>query len=492
MRRWGWCLLAFLFLGGCTHGEWRVIDIFVTADVEGFYFSRPEPRLDNQEAGGYAILQNFLQNRPRPYLLLDGGNWFGSGAEGTLSKGAYVPVLAGKLPFTAGTLTEKDLIYGWPTARNIVKELNYPFVVSNLRLDNQMPWPLHDYQIRTVEDIKIGIFGLISPLQNQERLPGLKVLDPIETAAQMTALLREKGVDVVIVLSSLGLGTAQGGGNAALAAEVEGIDLIVASNQDSEQAETEMVNKTWIVYPGAKLDSVGQIRLSFDKNRQLRELQFTDEPLLKSSYGEDPTLAATSAELLNETRSHMNKTLSHAKETIPTYLNAQSPLGGLLAQCLHKFAKLDGAILNAASVRSALPAGTITEFDLYNVYPYGDNITFVTLKGSALIKALETSLNTPDNFPQIAGFTVQYAQMSGRKRITRVTLDNGRIVRPDNTHRVAVTDHILAGGFGHDEFINALEFKSTFVEARQIMRSCLLRQKTVEVPPTQDRWKQVQ
>ena len=81
---------------------------------------------------------------------------------------------------------------------------------------------------------------------------------------------------------------------------------------------------------------------------------------------------------------------------------------------------------------------------------------------------------------------------SGKKQITRITLDNGRIVRPEETYRFAVTDHILAGGFGHEEFINALEFKSTFVEARQIMRICLVRQKLVEVPSAKGRWKQVQ
>ena len=134
----------------------------------------------------------------------------------------------------------------------------------------------------------------------------------------------------------------------------------------------------------------------------------------------------------------------------------------------------------------------MTEFDLYKTYPYGDNITYVTLKGAALTKALEASLNTEDNFPQIAGFSVQYADTPSGKKITRVTLDNGRIVRPQDTYRIAVTDHILAGGFGHEEFINALEFKSTFVEARQIMRSCLARQKPVAVPNYATRWKLVQ
>ena len=491
MRAWGVVVLIGLVLSGCS-GERKTLDVFFAADVEGFYYSRPEPRLDNQPAGGYGVLKNFLQIRTAPFLLFDGGNWFGSSAEGTLSKGAYVPALAKEIPFTAGTITDKDLIYGWPAARNIVKELNYPLVVSNMRLDNEIPWPLHDYQIRTVDCIKIGIFGLIAPWQRGERLPGLTVLDPVETAQHMVELLKEKGVHVIIVLSSLGLGTATGGGNASLAAEVEGIDLILSSNQDNENPESELINRTYIVYPGAKLDSIGHLVLQFDKNNQLKDITFTDEPLLKAKYGEDETLAAQAEQLLSATRKQMDRPLTKTNAVVSTSLTDQSPLGGLLAQCVHKFAKLDGAILNAASVRSALPAGTITEFDLYKVYPYGDNITFVTLKGAALTKALEASLNVPDNFPQIAGFTVQYAQTANGKRIMRITLDNGRIVRPADTYRVAVTDHILAGGFGHDEFINALEFKSTFVEARQIMRSCLVRQKTVEVPFTQDRWKQVQ
>ena len=493
MRRFGWVLLITIIALGCAREERTTIDVFFTADVQGFYFSRPEPRLDNQEAGGYGVLKNFLQTRTIPYLLFDGGDWLGSSAEGTLSKGSYVPLLTSSIAFTAGTLTDKDLAFGWPIARNFVKELQYPLVVSNLRLENQIPWPLHDYQIRTVEGIKIGIFGLIAPLdKNQSRLQGLSTLSPIATAQEMTTLLKEKGVDYIIVLSALGLSDQAGYTNASLAAEVEGIDLILASNQDNEIPETEQINHTWIIYPGSKLDSVGKITLQFDQNHQLKETTFTDEPLLKNVYGEDADIAAKAQELVSQTRSHMKRFVAHNPQTIETNLQNQSPLGTLLSQCLHKWAKLDGAILNAASIRSPLPKGDLTEFDLYKAYPYGDNITFVTLKGEAFIKAVQASLNAPDNFPQIAGFTVQYAVLpSGEKRVIRITLNNGRIIRPKDTYRLAVTDHILAGGFEHDEFINALEFKSTFVEARQIMRSCLVRQKTLAIPEYKDRWKQI-
>ena len=422
-------------------------------------------------------------------MLFDGGNWFGSGAEGTLFKGAYLPELTKSLPFTAGTLTEKDLVFGWPTARNLIKELNYPLVAANLRLENQLPWPLHDYQIRTLNGIKFGIFGLVSPWTKQERLPGLLALDPVETARQMVTLLKEKEVDYIIVLSSLVAGET-GGGSEALAAEVEDIDLILSSNQDNESPESQTVNRTFVVYPGSKLDSLGHISLTFDKNNQLKDVHFTDEPLLKSTYGEDTEVAARAAQLLNETRRQMKKPLTTAAQPVPMHLQTQSPLGSLLTQCLHKWAKLDGAILNAASIRSSLPQGQLTEFDLYKAYPYGDNITFVTIKGEAFTKAMEASLNAEDNFPQIAGFSVQYTLgADGAKHITRLTLDNGRIIRPQETYCFAVTDHILAGGFGHDEFINALEFKSTFVEARQIMRACLVRQKTLDVPSSEGRWK---
>ena len=488
------CVLAgLILLGACGRDARTHIDVFFTADVQGFYWSRPEPRWDNREAGGYAVLKNFLQKHEGAFLLFDGGNWFGSAPEGTMTKGTYVAELANTLPYTAATISDKDLVYGWPSLRNIVQKLPYPFVVSNLRLENQIPWPMHDYQIRAVNGIKIGIFGLIDPQtvnKNKARLLGLQALDPVQVAQEMTSLLREKGVDAVIVLSSLAAAQENSVSETSIAEETTGIDLILSSNKDRENAETDQINQTLIVYPGSKLDSVAHIRLSFDKNKQLRDMTFEDIALLKETYGEDADIAQRAATLRAETRRKMNARVAELPAEITTSLTQESALGDLLTQCMYKWSRLDGAILNSDSIRSSLPAGKLTEYDLYKAYPYGDNITFITIKGEAFLKALESSLNAKDNFPQIAGFSVTYADTPRGRKIRRVTLDNGRVIRPQETYRFAVTDHILAGGFGHDDFIDSLEFKNTFVEARQIMRSCLVRQITVE-KPEMGRWKKV-
>ena len=321
-------------------------------------------------------------------------------------------------------------------------------------------------------------------------MPGLRAENALKSAQEMTALLKEKGVDYIILLSSLGEADASGMGDTALAEEVEGIDLILSSNKSREKPETEQINQTLIVYPGSKLDSVARVRLLFDKNNRFHSSQFEDIPLLKETYGEDETLASLATERLAATRQKMNARLSEVEEEIPHGLAQESVLGNLLADCLHRWAKLDGVVLNADSIRSSFPAGILTEYDLYKTYPYGDNITFLTMKGRAFEQALESSLSAEDNFPQIAGFTVQYnPKAPAGKKIKRITLTNGRIVRPGETYRFAVTDHVLAGGFGHDDFIDSLEFKSTFVEARQIMRTCLIRQKKVQVPSL-GRWKE--
>lgn len=484
-----WKVYSILFCaclaGACGNEEFQHVDIYFTADTLGGYASRLEPHVNNREVGGYAILKNFLQSLEGPYLLFDGGNWFGATAEAPLTKGSFVTPFLKEIPYTAAVLSPNDFSYGWPTLRGLLRDLPYPFVAANLRLENSIPWPLHDYQIRTVGNIKIGIFGLANLPQvhgKDVRLPGMRAEDPVQIAQKMSALLHEKQVDYVILLSSLGLQQEKENNDTVLAQEVEGINLILQSNQDREQFETEKINQTFLVYPGSHLDSIAHIRISFDKNKKVLNTSFNDILLAKDTYGENNALSVRASSLRRETANKMKQKVTSTVEEIPNYLDKESPLGILLAQCLHKWAKLDGAILNAASIRQSLPKGDIMEYDVYKMYPYGDNITLLTLKGSVLLKALQMSVNTEDNFPQVAGMDVKYTQLDSGKLIQRVVLGNGRIVRPNDTYRIAVTDHILAGGFGHDEFINSLEFKNTFVDARQIMRACLLRQKQIAAP----------
>lgn len=493
-RRIWFVFVLSCFLGACSGKNLTPVTLYYTADVQGVYWPRPEPRFENREVGGYAVLKSFLDKQTEKgeeFLLLDGGNWFGGTPEGMLSKGEYMPAIVQPLPYALAAVSDKELVYGWPSLRAIIQKNNFPVVASNLRLEGKMPWPLHDYQIKTVDGVKIGFFAVLDDkkINAATRLTGMRALDALQTARDMAALLREKGVDAVVLFSSLGTGDKDGLTDAVLAEETQGIDLILSSNLDREDPETDKINNTHIIYPGSKLDSVAKIRLLFDKHKQLTDVAFEDVVLEKDVYGEDEPVATAVNTLRADTKRKMDARVTSSAKNITGDLNGESVLGDLLADCLHKWAKLDGVVLNSDSLREPLPSGKITEYDVYKMYPYSDNITFVTIRGEALQKALEASLAVKDNFPQIAGMSVEYnPQAEPGKKIKRIYFSGGRALRPQDTYRVAVTDHVMAGGFGHDEFINALEFKNTFVEARQIMRTCLIRQKEIAAPEP-GRWK---
>ena len=137
-RRW-YCCAALLLLAclgaGCKQQEQPpAVNLFFTADAEGVFWPRPEPRYGNEAVGGLSVLKAFLDKQTIPFVLLEGGNWFAQTPEGTLSKGAYFNTAASTLPYTGRLFTNKDLVYGWGSLSQIMKESPFPFILSNVTL----------------------------------------------------------------------------------------------------------------------------------------------------------------------------------------------------------------------------------------------------------------------------------------------------------------------------------------------------------------------
>lgn len=484
------CALAGI-VAGCGSRELPSVTVFVTADIEGVFWSRPEPRYGNEVTGGLAILKSFLAKQNTPFLLLEGGNWFSQTPEGTLSQGEYFNKLTTQIPYTARLFTAKDLIYGWGSLSHIVKTSAAPFVLTNVTLTNgRLPAGAKTWQLEQVGDYKIGLVGLISPdvLKDHTRLDGLHISDPIASAQQAVQTLREKGAQAIIVLSALGLPeNKETLKDSDLAEEVPGIDVIISSNMDREEPDTSRMGKTLLVYPGSRLDSVGKLQLFFNKNSEVVDITFEDVVLYRRDFGEDSAVAQEIETMRRATRNQMTRSVGKSGQELVGRLDEESALGDWAADCLRKWAKTEGAVLNSSSLRAPLPAGEVTQYDLYNLYPYQDNITYLTIKGKALQKALEESLNVTDNFAQISGLKIHYRpDAPAGRRITSVQI-NGKPLIASATYRVAVTDYMLAGGAGHDGFIDSLEFKNTQVEMRTVLRLCLAGNKPVHQPEG-NRW----
>ena len=272
MKRCIWlgALAAVLLAAGCAQEQFSAVNIFVTTDIEGVFWPRPEPRYGNEVVGGLAVLKSFLDKQTDPFILLEGGNWFAQTPEGTLSQGNYFNELAASIPYAGRLFTENDLLYGWGSLSHILKDSRAPFILSNVTVAGAtyLPAGAKPWLLAKAGDYKIGIIGLISPraVQGRQRAGGLQVADPLETARELVPQLREKGAQVIVVLSGLGLPEDEKAlTDKMLAEEIGGIDAIISAGLDGENAEAQRVGKTWIIYPGSRLDSVGRIQLLFNK-----------------------------------------------------------------------------------------------------------------------------------------------------------------------------------------------------------------------------------
>lgn len=480
------CLCLLACVCGCGQKETPSVNLFFTSDIEGVFWSRPEPRYGNEVMGGLSVLKAFLDKQTTPYVLLEGGNWFAQTPEGTLSKGDYFNSAAASLPYSGRLFTEKDLLYGWGALSRIIKDSPAPFILSNVTVANgKPPAGAKPYIIEDAGGFKIGVFGLVSTqaVKGKQRLGGLTVTPEIPAAQNAVQILREKGANAVVLVSALGSPDDKTAlTDAALAEEVAGIDVILSSNLGREASETDRVGKTLIVYPGSKLDGVGQISLFFNKNKELTGARFEDAALYRRDYGEDENVAALTADLRRAARTQMSRPVGKLAAPLAGDLNAESALGDWAADCLRKWARTDAAVINSDSLRADLAAGQITQYDLYRVYPYADNVTYLTMKGAALLRALEEGLSSADNFAQISGLQVRYNPGGPEgKRVLSVRV-GGAPLSPSATYRVAVTDHLLSGGAGHDAFIDSLEFKNTQVEVRTVLRLCLAGGKAAPAP----------
>ena len=128
----------------------------------------------------------------------------------------------------------------------------------------------------------------------------------------------------------------------------------------------------------------------------------------------------------------------------------QYPLGNLLADAYRAAGGADVAIVNNGGIRADLDSGVVTWGALFQVVPFQNFVTRVTLTGVELRAALEHSIGTGEGGAHVSGvrLTVVHGAPEGQ-RIASAVLADGRPLRDDGRYTVAVPDYLASGGSGY-------------------------------------------
>lgn len=128
----------------------------------------------------------------------------------------------------------------------------------------------------------------------------------------------------------------------------------------------------------------------------------------------------------------------------------QYPLGNLLADAYRAAARADVAIVNNGGIRADLDSGVVTWGELFEVVPFQNYVTRVTVTGAELREALDHAVGSREAAAHVSGVRVLVASAPpGDRRVVALTLANGRAVRDGARYTLAVPDYLAAGGSGY-------------------------------------------
>jgi len=244
------CLLA-CSLAACQKPATELV-IISTTDTHSQVEPTSPTASKNADMGGYARRIGLIaaeREKCPDLLLFDSGDFSQGTPYFNFYHGRVEMDALNRMGYDAITLGNHEFDNGLDTLAMVLKMSKCPVLVANYDVTGTpLEGIIKPYTIIRRAGRKIGVFGLgVAPddLIAAKNFQGIRYLDPLPVINETAALLREKGCDVVILLSHLG---SDGDGvkgheeerDFTLIPQMHGVDLILSGHTHHTYVGAEM------------------------------------------------------------------------------------------------------------------------------------------------------------------------------------------------------------------------------------------------------------
>jgi 5'-nucleotidase / UDP-sugar diphosphatase len=347
--------------------------------------------LDPYGAGAYggiaraaSVIGQWKMTEPNP-ILLHAGDFM----VGNLMFNAYFGVpelqILNQLGFDALVLGNHEFDVGPEYLTGILTEaeLDPTFHILGTNVMNLEAVPPLDqivksHAIKEVGGIRVGLIGLTTPAANLESNPSPLYIDDniVEIAMGQVMELKNAGVEVVIVLSHLGLTV-----DMQIAEYLQGVDAIIGGHSHTPMGEVVYVNGIPIVQAGEFYRYVGKLSLVYDGG-QTTVLEYVSREIT-SEVPEEPGIAGIIEQLqlgiiqqYSEVLGNPYELITHASlhmHSSPlSFDTLDTPVGNLVTTAMLEYVgDADCALEPKGHIVEDIYEGPLTTADLFRVFPYG-------------------------------------------------------------------------------------------------------------------------
>ncbi|NLI20854.1 MAG: bifunctional metallophosphatase/5'-nucleotidase [Clostridiales bacterium] len=401
-----------------------------TNDTHGYVLTDP-----TEPSTGYAQVKQYAQDATAlgaDVLLLDAGDVSQGQPIVNLSKGENAFAFMNAVGYDAMCPGNHEFDWGVDQMLQNAETAEFPILCANMMRTADKTLYFEPYKIFETGGYRVGVIGLDTPetltKANPDLMKNVTFLMGDELYACVQRYVDEvktQGCDLVVVLGHLGVDD-ESTGNRSLdvIANTTGIDLFIDGHshlllnekvQQKHAEGAENVPTTLLVSAWCYGHAIGEV--VFDGEKLSASLYAAQPTQVSAAYGD-----AEVGALIGSANDAIVKELStpFARTEVlldgnkaPGVRTQETNLGdfctdAMLWQANEAYSQpVVAAFTNGGSIRASIQPGDITMLDMKTVFPFGNTLQILTLKGSELLELLEaSSFCTPDpigGFLQVSG-----------------------------------------------------------------------------------------
>ncbi|WP_414048605.1 5'-nucleotidase C-terminal domain-containing protein [Macrococcus animalis] len=387
----------------------NTVKILHTNDIHG--------RLDAEEGRviGMAKVKTIKDNE-QPTLMFDSGDAFQGLPLSNFSKGEDMAKAMNAIGYDAMTVGNHEFDFGFDTAMNYKKLLNFPIISSNVFKDGKSVYA--PSAIIEKNGKKFGVIGVTTPETATKTHPnnivGVTFLDPVTSVTAEMKKLQGK-VDAFIILSHLGIDTttkeAWRGDNLAtkIAGNKDFINnaIVVLDGHSHSVIENGELKKTaMLAQTGTALANIGKVTFDLQDNVATN----LKASLIKEADTKAVTQDVAVKAIVDTAKDNFGKATSEVVFHNPVQLQGErndvrtreTNLGNAIADAMEAYSENgfdtvgDFAVTNGGGIRASIDGNKdVTIGDIIKVLPFGNTITQIDVKGSDVKAMFEHALSAP-------------------------------------------------------------------------------------------------
>lgn len=462
-----------------------------------------EGELAGRTVGGAAVLATAIKQvrasvGAEHVLLLDAGDTLGDTMLADETQGSAVIQFMNAVGYDAMVIGNHEPDFTMATLQEQLQEARFTVLAANVT-DGRSGHPIvQPALIREVAGVRIGILGLAYPHTALTTLPqnvaGVRFLPPGETARQWIPRLRGQGVQVLIVLSHLGLEA-----DMELARTVDGIDVIVGGHSHNRVSQPIQVGSTLIVQAGAHGSDLGRLDLELRGgllHGQRGELLNLDH----DRYAPDSEIGFLVARLREPYRTRLEEPVAITEtglaraqtlaDSASGNRDAESPADELFADLLREALQVDLVLLPGVGYGVAIEPGTVTAEELRNLLPHESDVVTMKLTGRQVCDIIEQSIDnvlTEDanekvgGMIQVSGLAFAYDPKRPPFHRLRWITVRGERLDPARFYEVATDSLLSEGGHRYRTFLDGAD-RTTRGREYDLIRRQLASTRRIEAP----------